>query len=347
MDQQTVLVTTDETPQDETRHPWTCTWRNTVTRGICGAKNLARDSHCQACGKPYVEQERPRMDPGMGLTVSQSIAERVRRYETVLSPRVDALFAELLSIEEEMGIMFACQSGRNEVKSISLHSTRQGHGFDFGSLDEVKRYAEQQIWWELYEQSGIPKVVSNKRAKEILSDLDKGDLSPLTEEAVRAWIENAVGSLDTLQREKVEEVFDWLRPWRGTYKTNDVFVIGKKVVVENVLEKAGVYYKWRPRLDVPHSAHTTSPRQMLRSLESVFRSLDGKGYALPNSGSELEKAIESADPDNAKFETEYFAGKSCRNGNLHLEFRRPDLVAKLNAIAGGKNLRGERKGRAA
>ena len=56
--------------------------------------------------------------------------------------------------------------------------------------------------------------------------------------------------------------------------------------------------------------------------------------------SDLKTAIESANPEDPRFETEYFSGRSYRNGNMHLEFRRPDLVAKLNSLAGGRNLRG-------
>ena|SRR5439155_23407886 len=40
-------------------------------------------------------------------------------------------------------------------------------------------------------------------------------------------------------------------------------------------------------------------------------------------------------------ETDYFRFKCFRNRNLHLEFKRLDLVAKLNAVAGGMRLRGE------
>jgi len=41
-------------------------------------------------------------------------------------------------------------------------------------------------------------------------------------------------------------------------------------------------------------------------------------------------------------ETDYFAFRCFKNGNLHLIFKRPDLVRRLNQIAGGKRLRGER-----
>jgi hypothetical protein len=40
-------------------------------------------------------------------------------------------------------------------------------------------------------------------------------------------------------------------------------------------------------------------------------------------------------------ETEYFAFRCFRNHNLHLRFKRPDLVAKINQIAGGNALRGK------
>src|SRR5436190_20361060 len=40
-------------------------------------------------------------------------------------------------------------------------------------------------------------------------------------------------------------------------------------------------------------------------------------------------------------ETDYFKFRCFRNRNLHQEFKRLDLVAKLNAIAGGMRLRGE------
>lgn len=41
-----------------------------------------------------------------------------------------------------------------------------------------------------------------------------------------------------------------------------------------------------------------------------------------------------------KGETEYFRFKCYHNGNLHLEFKRPDLVQKINAIVGGLTLKG-------
>ena len=54
---------------------------------------------------------------------------------------------------------------------------------------------------------------------------------------------------------------------------------------------------------------------------------------------QLIDAIEAAKDGTG--ETEYLRFRCFRNRNLHLEFKRLDLVAKLNAIAGGMRLRGE------
>ena len=39
------------------------------------------------------------------------------------------------------------------------------------------------------------------------------------------------------------------------------------------------------------------------------------------------------------FETPYFKGRVFSNGNMHLEFKRRDLLKRLNQIAGGRRLR--------
>jgi len=44
--------------------------------------------------------------------------------------------------------------------------------------------------------------------------------------------------------------------------------------------------------------------------------------------------VDAINTSNGTGETEYFKFKACKNGNLHLEFKRMDLVSKLNQLAG-------------
>jgi hypothetical protein len=70
----------------------------------------------------------------------------------------------------------------------------------------------------------------------------------------------------------------------------------------------------------------------------VFHALDGNGTIKTHRGPLID-AIEAAKDGTG--ETDYFRFRCFRNRNLHLEFKRLDLVAKLNTVAGGMRLRAE------
>ena len=74
-----------------------------------------------------------------------------------------------------------------------------------------------------------------------------------------------------------------------------------------------------------------SKDQHILALDSVFSLLDGKG-PIRDYKSPLREAIDACD---GKGETTYFRFKCYRNGNLHLEFKRLDLVKQLNGLAVG------------
>jgi len=63
--------------------------------------------------------------------------------------------------------------------------------------------------------------------------------------------------------------------------------------------------------------------------------LDGKGTVKSHYG-ELCDTI--ADSKDGLGDTSYFRFKCYQNGNLHLEFLRPDLDERVNMIAGGNRL---------
>ena len=77
--------------------------------------------------------------------------------------------------------------------------------------------------------------------------------------------------------------------------------------------------------------------QNIRAIDNVFHALDGNG-TIKTHGGPLIDAIETAKDGTG--ETQYFKFRCFRNRNLHLEFKRLDVVAKLNAVAGGMRLRG-------
>lgn len=77
------------------------------------------------------------------------------------------------------------------------------------------------------------------------------------------------------------------------------------------------------------STNSLFPGGRLLAIDSVMRVLDGR-TPIQNRHGELAEAIGRGDT-----ETEYFKFKCFKNGNLHLEFKRLDLVQRLNQIATG------------
>lgn len=75
-------------------------------------------------------------------------------------------------------------------------------------------------------------------------------------------------------------------------------------------------------------------------MENVFHALDGKGSISKSHRGLLVDAIEALEwRGDGRGETELFEFRCFRNGNLHLRFKRLDLLKRFNQRAGGKRLR--------
>jgi len=188
-------------------------------------------------------------------------------------------------------------------------------------------------WRRIFELTGLRGLMSLKDQDKLSKQLSTGEgLPDLVPENVLGLISELSGKMPELIKEAVKEVFEMIRPrhWNH-YKTNDKneFRIGNKYIWSNALDTAYT-------LTLRH--HTQNE---IRAFDNVFRLLDGKGPVTEHY-SETIKAIEDRtrmrSAHQGSFETTYFKVKYFKNGNLHFEFKRMDLVAELNRIgAEGRN----------
>lgn len=197
-------------------------------------------------------------------------------------------------------------------------------------LDAVEGEVRRDVWRALVDRLNVRSMMSSRRADELARQLDREAVPEVTVENVETFVRGYMTALPEMLREAVDDVFGWLRPRAGTrgaeYKSNGQFEIGPKVVLTHAGE---LTYRgtglWIGRYT----------RAKLLSLESVFRSLDGRGQIVERGVSAIEEGLR----DSLVVETPYFRGRAFKNGNLHLEFRRLDLLKRFNALAGGKTLR--------
>lgn len=210
-------------------------------------------------------------------------------------------------------------------------SNFRGH---FNEPNVVLEILKRDTWRILVDRLDIKRALSNKAKAQLDNQLERGELPDITVDAVLGFAQAYMENLPRLLEEAIKEVFEMLRPrssWGKKYKTNSEFEIGQRAILSLKIDEP----KWSDFYQVRYHC-----AQELTALENVFTALDGKGQMTRGWRSELHMAIEKCPlSGDGRGETEYFRFRACKNGNLHLEFKRPDLVKRLNEVAGGKALK--------
>lgn len=244
---------------------------------------------------------------------------------------ITAGFAQIAAAEARLNAAYTLGG------ECTMHvRSRYGRGdIDFTDPTDSLDHLARTCWAHIVDRLELRRVLSDSKWRELENHLEHDTLPEITEETVAAFAAQYMTTLPDLFKEKVTEAFEWLRPREGTtrseYKTNEknaVYEIGKKIVLTSVVGSGYGMARFR----VCEYAH---PR--LSALESVFRALDGQGFGTKHYYSDVSTSIGAS--TDGHFETEYFEGRVFKNGNLHLTFRRLDLLAEFNKIAGGANLR--------
>lgn len=205
--------------------------------------------------------------------------------------------------------------------SWDLHAFRH----DDTTLDFEKKRSRMKAaaWRYLIDRIELKKLASIKRAAEIDKQLQSGEgLPEISIENIFGWIQSMDGQAKQFLEEAAVEVYEILRPPASRLKTNNAFKIGKRVILTHRVQHAYSAGKFRVNY------YRTDE---IRALDNVFHLLDGKALSAYRTG-DLATAIEAA--EGGAGETDFFHFKCFHNGNLHIEFKRLDLVQQLNAIGG-------------
>jgi hypothetical protein len=256
---------------------------------------------------------------------------------TTLVQMVEAYVLAEQEIKQAFGLMVQARerlrqgfSQQGETYRFSLNGDGRRHGGrpDYDKPEEIMADVQREAWGCLVEKMELRRVLSNKREQELSKQLETGEgLPEIKLENILAMMEGTLNQAGQFIEELVQEVFRWLTSQSSRYVTNQREEIGPRVIRYCVRRtySAG-------RFEVSYHYHNN-----VQALDRVFHALDGKGMVSSSYYGPLSDAISKA--EGGKGETEYFRFKCFQNGNLHLEFRRLDLLAKLNQVAGGMRLR--------
>jgi len=255
------------------------------------------------------------------IATRKTIDELAEVYQAAMD-KVTTAYTMLAEAQAELKDAFQEGYGGFEVTDRQIYSSDP-----LQICEGIRNKITRSAWGAAIDRLGIRKVLSVKRTKELNDRLDShsdfawADFT--TANVMNEFVELSRAS-STLLAESVKEVYEFLRPgaiFTNKHKTNDKyakFALGKKVVLTRIAN-VNRYFTYINSYYEPQ----------LIAMDRVFHALDGKSIAESYRSPLLDKISNSTEG-----ETEYFTFKIYLNGNVHLSFKRMDLVAKLNQIAG-------------
>lgn len=266
------------------------------------------------------------------LTIRNNITTMVAAFEAA-ERDVRAAFAAIVAAEKAVNAAFGIEP---DYRSIRVSASGDQWRDDFKDADAAVEIMTRAAWGAIVERLELRRFMSIKRWEDLQKQLngkghEREKLPPFTVQNVFAFADGYYAQGRQMLTEAVREVFEWLRPRKGTQtgdlKTNTEMEVGERAIVGWMIDSGYGASGFKVRYG--------TPSQHLIALENVFNALAGNGAIAKGYRSALENAIEKS----SEGETDLFEYRACKNGNLHLRFKRLDLLAKFNAIAAGKTLR--------
>ncbi|MEO1830007.1 MAG: DUF4942 domain-containing protein [Pseudomonas sp.] len=181
--------------------------------------------------------------------------------------------------------------------------------------ERVRRDMDERMWRRAFDLTGFKQLMDAQAVSEFEKSLNPSP-PEFTEANIRSTFIKLRGESADMFRRGVVNVF---RGLSDDYKTNssEPFRIGRKVVMGYMVEHSftrGLCIRYGNAAD------------KINDIDRVFQTLDNKQFK----AHELVSALNVAFKERAVYECDLYRAKAFKNGNIHLEFKRPDLLDKLN-----------------
>ena len=217
--------------------------------------------------------------------------------------------------------------------TIELSYKRQSYQPTEDGLKPLLKQIQRAAWSVLVEKIGIKSLMSPKKRAQLNALLYDGrqsygqekpeELPEITAESIIQVMQGFIESAPEYLEESIQEVYRWLIPsqFHGGHVTNKRDRVGRKVI-----RTYAVQIGYKSNYFTPNDHREGD----LTAMDSIFHALDGKGVLTDHRGPLCSAIIAT---EGGTGETDYFKFKCYKNGNLHLEFKRLDLLEQFNRVA--------------
>lgn len=237
-----------------------------------------------------------------GLIRKGSAEEIVVKRDSVVRMYQSAI--EQFQKAQEMQKELAC----SDYAYVSFQIDRH-HWLPDSEGTYVRKLVDKSVWTYLLDAMGFRSLMDEKA----LSEWEKGLENP-----PEVTLENIYGTLESLNAQKHRifrrGIVNVFRKLSHEYARHDAFKLGKGVILKYAIST--FYMNRRAEID---------------DVDRIFHILDGK--APPDHRGGLASLIDLAIHKKERtVETEYFRAQWYKNQNLHLWFKRADLVTLANRL---------------
>ncbi len=186
-------------------------------------------------------------------------------------------------------------------------------------LEDMRLAVDRSAWRFLIDFTRLESLMDTKAKAEFRRQLNDSP-PPVTAETCLATMEKFADEADTIFKRGVAEAFSALD---RRFRSHDGFKVGSRVVLSRAMDDNGFWNHYSQRQD------------QMRDVERAFYVLDGKEN--PERAGGILGALDAARPRGFgarayTAETEYFEARVFFNGNVHLWFKRKDLVERVNLL---------------
>ena len=187
-------------------------------------------------------------------------------------------------------------------------------------MAEARRMVDTDVWGHLIQLTGL-ETLMDKTAKDQFHQQLIADPPEINEGNVWATLEQCLLDADTIFKRGIATVFSTLD---RRFRSHDGWKIGSRIILTHALSEWGGW------------SYHSNQRDAIIDIDRIFCLLDN----VPFNGYGLIAAIERdrqggwGQARQSVTETTYFKACCYKNGNVHIWFRRDDLLERVNQLLG-------------
>lgn len=188
-------------------------------------------------------------------------------------------------------------------------------------IEELVKSIDRRLWQFAFDYTGFMQIMDREAKRNFMDDVER-KAPPFTIDNIRTTFLQFSQDASTMYARGIVNVFLRLSDKHKT-NTNEPFKIDEKCILTYMVSQS-----YGGGLEVRRWGGYAE--EQLNDIDRVFKTLDGQKHIQHS----LEHAINAAWKNKGAkiYEDSYYRIKGFKNTNMHIQFKRADLLEKANKI---------------